>query len=134
MSLELVVRRAEIDDIGEFNSLISSLGRVPLFRAIFGAFNYSNIIEFSHLSLIATCGCDENSAVGFISITDSLNLDSLSFETAIHELRRYLPLQVREILSFDYVPLRLIGFSHFILSTSIEFTDNEHCLRQLLGG
>jgi hypothetical protein len=99
MSQDLAIRRAEIDDVVNFNALVSSLGRVPLFRAIFGAFNYSNIVEYSHLSLIATCGSDADSAVGFVSISDSSTLDSLTFESAIVELKQYVQVEVCRTLS-----------------------------------
>ena len=91
---DLLIRRAEINDVVEFNGLLSSLGRVPLFKATFGAFNYSNIVEYSHLSLLATCGSEDNSALGFVSITDSSSVDSLSFENAILKLKPYLPVEV----------------------------------------
>lgn len=97
MAQELLIRRAEIDDVVSFNALVSSLGRVPLFRAIFGAFNYSNIVEYSHLSLIASCGSDAE-AVGFVSITDTSTLDSLTFDGAIKELKQYVQVEVRKTL------------------------------------
>ena len=128
MSPELVIRRAKADDVGEFNALVSSLGRVPLFRAIFGAFNYSNIVEFSHLSLLATCGSDKDSAVGFISMSDSLSLDTLSFESAVNELRRYIPLQVRHDLSFMLGSLICASFYPFSPYEYNESADDEHCL------
>ena len=103
MSEELVIRRAEIEDVVSFNALVSSLGRVPLFRAIFGAFNYSNIVEYSHLSLIATCGSDADSAVGFVSIADSSTLDSLTFDTAIVELKPFVPVVVRNLSHFYHI-------------------------------
>jgi hypothetical protein len=95
---DLLIRRAEINDVVEFNGLVSSLGRVPLFKATFGAFNYSNIVEYSHLSLLATCGSEDNSALGFVSITDSSSVDSLSFENAILKLKPFLPVEVGILL------------------------------------
>lgn len=101
MTGQLVIRRAKIDNVVEFNALISSLGRVPLFRAIFGQYNYSSIVDFSHLSLIAYCENDANVAVGFVSITDSSCIDSLSFESAILELKPYVSVEVRT--SFEFI-------------------------------
>jgi hypothetical protein len=98
MNQDLLIRRAEINDVINFNSLVTSLGRTPYFRAIFGPYNYSNIIEYSHLTLLATTGGnDENTAVGFVSITDSTSLDSLSFDSVIIRLQKYLPLQVMHL-------------------------------------
>ena len=94
MSDQLLIRRAKIENVVEFNALISSLGRVPLFRAIFGQYNYSSIVEFSHLTLLASCANEENVAVGFVSITDSSCIDSLSFESAILELKPFIPVEV----------------------------------------
>jgi hypothetical protein len=95
MNQDLLIRRAEINDVINFNSLVTSLGRTAYFRAIFGPYNYSNIIEYSHLTLLATSGDgDENTGVGLVSITDSSNLDSLSFDSVITSLQQFLPLQV----------------------------------------
>lgn len=95
MSQDLLIRRAEINDVINFNSLVTSLGRTAYFRAIFGPFNFSNIVEYSHLALLATSGGnDENVAVGFVSITDSSNLDSLPFDYAIRRLQQFLTLEV----------------------------------------
>ena len=85
------IQRAQIDDVLKFNALINALGRVPLFRAIFGPFNYSTIIEFNHLSILATCGEGEDSATGFVSINDSVSGDHSSYDAVIEELNDYLP-------------------------------------------
>ena len=90
---ELIIRHAEIDDVVKFNALINSLGRTPFFKAIFGAFNFTNITEFNYLSLIATVGDGEDSAIGFISINDSIVSD-LSYDQALDEIHDYLPVHV----------------------------------------
>ena len=90
MSLKNTLQRAELDDVLKFNALINTLGRVPLFRAIFGAFNYSNIIEYNHVSLISTCGEGEESATGFVSINDSVSND-YEYDFVLTELNEYLP-------------------------------------------
>lgn len=108
MTNELIIRRAEINDVVEFNTLVSNLGRVPLFRATFGTFNYSNIVEYSHLALLATCGNDDNAALGFASITDASGMDSLSFENAIIELKAYIPVEVRLLTSLLEL-IRVVG-------------------------
>lgn len=69
----LTVSRATHNDVVRFNTLINSLGRVPLFRAIFGAFNFSNIIDFSYLPLIASTSDADDSAVGFVDNISSNN-------------------------------------------------------------
>lgn len=104
---DFLIRRAEHDDILRFNFLISSLGRVPLFKATFGSFNYSSIVEYSHLSLLAACGDDEESALGFVSISDSTLLESVSFDNAIFELQQYIPIEVMTNITNCVVPIDL---------------------------
>lgn len=94
MADDLQIRRAEINDVVEFNSLLSSLDGGPLFSAMFGTFNYCNLIEFSHLSLLASHSSNDNSALGFVSVSDSPNIDSLSFENSITHLKPFLPVEV----------------------------------------
>jgi hypothetical protein len=94
MAGDLQIRRAEINDVVEFNGLLSSLDGVPLFKAIFGTFNYTNLIEYSHLSLIASHSSNAESAQGFVSISDSPSIDSLSFESSISQLKPFLPVEV----------------------------------------
>ena len=94
MADDLQIRRAEINDVVEFNGLLNSLDGVPLFKSIFGTFNYSNLIEYSHLSLIASHSGNYDSALGFVSISDSSNIDSFSFESSIEQLKPFLPVEV----------------------------------------
>lgn len=94
MAGDLQIRRAEINDVVEFNGLLSSLDGVQLFKAVFGTFSYSNLIEYSHLSLIASHSSNAESAQGFVSISDSPSIDSLSFESSISQLKPFLPVEV----------------------------------------
>lgn len=104
MAGDLQIRRAEINDVVEFNGLLSSLDGVPLFKAIFGTFNYTNLVEYSHLSLIASHSSNAESAQGFVSLSDSPSIDSLSFESSISQLKPFLPVEV-ELSDNDIVDI-----------------------------
>jgi hypothetical protein len=102
----LVISPATQGDVVRFNSLINSLGRVPLFRAIFGAFNFSNIVDFSFLSLIASTSDVDESAVGFISVNDACPGDH-SYTSVLSELQSYLPVKVGQIVGAHVFLVRL---------------------------
>ena len=68
------VRLAEFDDVKDLNELVSSTGGPSIYKATFGAFNFSYVIEHSFLSVIATADTEENEmkGAGFASSNDAL--------------------------------------------------------------
>lgn len=74
MNGDYFVRLAEFDDVKELNELISSTGGPSIYKATFGAFNFSYVIEHSFLSVIATADTEENEmkGAGFASSNDAL--------------------------------------------------------------
>lgn len=87
-------RKAEIEDGRYFTGLINSLGGTNLFRALFGQYNYTSIIEYSYLTLIAIK--DRDVSVGFASFNDGFisNPDNISFEYIIEEVSQIMPCRV----------------------------------------
>ena len=88
-----MARRAEFDDVRDFNNLINGLGGQSLFRAWFGQFNYATLLEYSYLSLI--CHSNKDICVGFLSLNDSANSGDLqSFEPILECIKQLLPVKV----------------------------------------
>ena len=46
------VRRSESEDGRYFNNLVTNLGGPNLFRALFGQYNFTSLVEYSYCSLI----------------------------------------------------------------------------------
>lgn len=92
------VRQAEINDGREFNALVNSLGGASLFRAQFGQYNFTSLIEYAHLSLLIpaeddTCGCFATFCDGQLSMSDGP-----SFDDILLSLSELLPCRVNIIL------------------------------------
>jgi len=93
------VRCGEQNDARVFSALINASGGTSLFRATFGHFHFSALVEYSCLSLIALTTNDEKEEIcsGFLAINDSIsatNTESDSFDRAIEELSNHLPVKV----------------------------------------
>jgi hypothetical protein len=77
-----IVRRAEIEDAREFNALVNQLGGPNVFRAQFGQYNFTSLIEYSHLALFSptddgSCGCFASFSDGILSVGDNLSFDQI---------------------------------------------------------
>jgi hypothetical protein len=76
------VRKAEISDGREFNALVNSLGGPSLFRAQFGQYNFTSLIEYAHMSLLMpaeddTCGCFATFCDGQLNTSDGASFDDI---------------------------------------------------------
>ena len=96
---KIKLRRGEQSDSRIFTGLINSSGGAPLFRATFGHFNFSTLLEYSYLTLIAISTNDDNeeTCAGFLSINDSVSSSSTeqdSFDKTIEALSDYIPVKV----------------------------------------
>lgn len=96
---QLKIRRGEQSDSRIFTGLVNSSGGAALFRATFGHFNFSTLIEYSYLTLIALSRNDEGEeiCVGFFCINDSISSSSTesdAFDRAVETLSDYIPVKV----------------------------------------
>lgn len=89
-----MIRRAEVEDGREFNALVNSLGGQALFRALFGQYNFTSLVEYSHLSLIAIN--EEESCVCFAAFSDGAagTTDIVQFDELLIHLSTIIPCRV----------------------------------------
>lgn len=96
------IRGATIEDTPAFNNLVQACGGQPLLKSIFGQYNYSSLIEYSALTIIAGT---ENGALAFAAFNDggigsASEMDS--FDEILDELRNVLPVKVTiALFSFE---------------------------------
>lgn len=90
------MRSADISDGREFNSLVNTLGGANLFRAQFGQYNFTSLIEYAHMSVYMPS--DDESCGAFAAFCDGqLNLsDGLSFDELLASLSELVPCRVSD--------------------------------------
>ena len=96
----MAIRRCEFDDAKLLNTAVSNNGGLATYKASFGAFNFSSIIENSYLMLTANVTNEDESetSINVMSLNDTVTLansDSTAFTRAIDELKPYIPVTVR---------------------------------------
>jgi hypothetical protein len=91
------IRRADFLDADAFANLIEHEGGASLFKATFGQYNYSTMIETSVAVLTAepdNIGSVEASPIssGFICLNDSIScsVDAVPFEVAVEIISQYI--------------------------------------------
>ena len=89
--MSILIRRAEIEDSKAFNTLINGQGGQALFRASFGQYNFSSLVEYSYLSMVAYA--DDEICTAFASFSDSVSLAG-EFDETIEALQEILPCKV----------------------------------------
>ena len=90
-------RDADVEDSRAFTNLLSSSGGVPLYRAMFGQFTYSAILEYSLTTVGAFEGDDEaKTCYSLIALNDcvSCTADPDSFELVLSEIKPFLNVEV----------------------------------------
>ena len=88
------IRVATQDDIRLFSTMVQSTGGNPVYKANFGPFNFSNLIEYSLLCLIATSD-DDSICTGFLAINDSPTIaGDVDLDKAIETLSDIFPARV----------------------------------------
>ena len=101
---EMQVRRAEFDDCKDLSDLIMQTGGVSIYKATFGTYNLSSMIENSYLSIMSShknqTGEDDEvrSTVSFMSINDGLSVistDPDAYNKVMHTISHYIPATVR---------------------------------------
>ncbi len=93
----LTIRDAHIEDNRAFNTLLSNSGGIGLFRAIFGQFTFSAVIEYSLMTITAVSGVDEEKechALIAINDTTSVSSDPGSFGSVIKQLTQVMDVKV----------------------------------------
>ena len=98
--MDFKLRNAQVGDSRAFNALLTSEGGQALFKAYFGQFSYSSLVEygFSSLICIGTAeNVEEDICSAFMAISDSIsgNSDPDDVEKVIDELSSFIPLQVK---------------------------------------
>jgi hypothetical protein len=100
MASFITYRDCDGDDSRAFTQMLNNCGGVPLYRAIFGQFTYSAILEYS----LATYGAFEGEddfriCHSMVALNDcaSSTADQDSFVSVINELKPYINVEVRAI-------------------------------------
>ena len=92
------VRRAEFDDVKVLNAAVTECGGLAVYKATFGAFNFTSVIENSYLMLEANITNEVGvTNVALLSLNDSVSLsstDSTAFQRTIDALHAYIPVNV----------------------------------------
>lgn len=93
------VRRAEFDDCKDLSDLILKTGGVSIYKATFGTYNLSSMIENSYVSLLSGHDNDKNESetLSFISLNDGLNMantDPDAYTKVLDALANYIPVSV----------------------------------------
>ena len=88
----VVQRRAEVDDVSTFNTLLNASGGPALFRATFGQYNYPAMIEGSISSLISVAE-EEGKCLGFLVVNDSptVSTENDTFLATVSSVATLLP-------------------------------------------
>lgn len=88
------VRRSEAEDGRHFNNLVTNLGGPNVFRALFGQYNFTSLVEYSYYSLI---GLNENNQCGlFATFNDGMLTaqDNTPFHILVDALSDLVPCRV----------------------------------------
>ena len=98
------VRHSTQEDAALFNNLLTNLGGSSLYRAVFGQFSYPALVDFSHLSLMATQGSSNGeNCTGYIAINDGImSTDGDNFEKYINALNQILPVTISNTLFINF--------------------------------
>ena len=81
-------RRALVEDVSTFNTLLNASGGPALFRATFGQYNYSMMVENSVAALVSVVETEEK-CLGFLVVNDSptVSLENDVFMATVEALR-----------------------------------------------
>mmetsp|Transcript_25436 Transcript_25436/g.42865 ORF Transcript_25436/g.42865 Transcript_25436/m.42865 type:complete len:1363 (+) Transcript_25436:41-4129(+) len=96
------VRRSESEDGRYFNNLVTNLGGPNLFRALFGQYNFTSLVEYSYCSLI---GLNESDQCGlFATFNDGMltTQDNVPFHELLDALTEVLPCRLTNSLLLNF--------------------------------
>ena len=81
--------QSSVEDGAAFSSLINGLGGQSLYRALFGQYNFTSLVEYTYLTVSAKN--DEGLMGGFASFNDGLSGDLESFDSFLAEIAAFVP-------------------------------------------
>lgn len=99
----IVIRPAVIEDNRNFNLLIKSLGGPNLFKALFGQYNFTSLIEYAYVSMVAINENEE--CVGFVCFNDGIitwSDEGPSFDELIESLQQTVPCQASNSIFLNF--------------------------------
>ena len=67
---DYIIRPTSFDDVKSINSLIAASGGIPFFKASYGQFNISQLLESCLINLVASQKNDKDKINIFFSISD----------------------------------------------------------------
>jgi hypothetical protein len=112
MSASICVRRADFDDSKDLADLVNKTGGASIFKATFGNYNFSSLVENSYLSLLAEEQAEDVDGVlvsktaSFVAVNDSVPLisDTSAYGRIIEALSNYIPATVSPLLCIVPLP------------------------------
>ena len=89
----VVNRQAELEDVRAFNGLINNSGGAIFFKATFGQFNFTSMVENSCISLVSMAENANDMCLAYLSVTDSpgIGKEGDAFDKAIQAIREHIP-------------------------------------------
>jgi hypothetical protein len=100
VSHSVVVKRAEFEDVSMLNDAVADNGGLATYKATFGAFNLTTVIENSYIMLTANLVSQSedqpDKSVGIISVNDCVSQTATdnAFTPTINALKAYIPVTV----------------------------------------
>ena len=84
-----ICSRSTIDDGPAFTALINALGGQSLYRALFGQYNFTSLIEYTYLTISAKN--DDGALGGFVSLNDGLSGDEDPLDIFLDKIKDFVP-------------------------------------------
>ncbi len=89
------IRVADFSDVRSFNIAVNNCGGTSFFKALFGQVNLPNTLENCLQAYMAFPSEDDDNAIGFLAINDSINLaNDIDYGATLAYLSQFLPVQV----------------------------------------
>ena len=110
-------RRAEVEDVSVFNTLLNASGGPALFRATFGQYNFSMMVESSMSALIGVSE-EEGKCLGFLVINDSptVTTDNDTFLQTVAAVSAHIP---------DAKPANTLFLNFFLVDETSRFDSDK---------
>lgn len=104
---EISCHSAQLEDTRSFNAAVASQGGLPLFKAIFGQFNFSSLIEFSFSALFfgkRVEGVEDDVCVSFIAVHENVSstAEPDAAEKVVDELSHIFPAQISNTVFLNF--------------------------------